>query len=414
MSPPPLESVETPPAARRPRLPAGLTLAGEAVAFTSLYLAAGAVMPLLVLYQEQWGFPAALLALAFAVYAIGFLAAVLTVGSLSDHVGRRPVLLVALIIQLASNLLFLVAPDIGWVIVARIVQGVATGAATAAFTAALVELAPPNRKPVGAILGSIGLTGGLAVGSLLTGVAIQLVAAANSVTFIVLVVVTILGIAVVAVSPETVTRTPGALHSLVPRMAIPPTARREFAAAVPVIAAVWMLSGLSGGIAPSMVRTVFGLNSGLLNGVSGFIAPAASAVTGLAFARLDPRRAMTTGIYASIVGAIGIVGGVHVGSLAVMIIGQAIAGGGFGASFTAALRLVVPLAAAHQRAGMVAAIYVVCYLAFGVPVVVAGQLAEPVGLAPTVYWYTAATVLLALVSLRAQLSLRHSTQRRHR
>jgi len=142
-SPVPTETSAT---GRRPTLPAGLALTGAAITFTSLYLAAGALMPLLVAYKEQWGLPAALLTLAFAVFAIGFLAAILTLGSLSDHVGRRPVLMGALIIQLASNVMFLVAPGIGWVIAGRVVQGFATGAATTAFTAALVELAPPNRK----------------------------------------------------------------------------------------------------------------------------------------------------------------------------------------------------------------------------------------------------------------------------
>src|SRR4051795_4058950 len=120
---------------RRVTLPAGLALAGTAIAFTSLYLAAGALTPLLVVYKEQWKFPAALLTLAFAVYAVGFLSALLTVGSLSDYVGRRPVLIGALVIQLASNVLFLVAPAIGWVIAGRIVQGVASGVGTTAFTA---------------------------------------------------------------------------------------------------------------------------------------------------------------------------------------------------------------------------------------------------------------------------------------
>ena len=55
-----------------------------------------------------------------------------------------------------------------------------------------------------------------------------------------------------------------------------------------------------------------------------------------------------------------------------MIVGQVIAGVGFGAAFTAALRLILPLAAEHQRAGVVAAIYVVSYVAFGVPIVIAG------------------------------------------
>jgi MFS family permease len=212
---------EAPVTRRRRTLPAGLALTGTALAFTSLYLAAGVLTPLLVVYKQEWRLSPSLLTLAFAVYAIGFLAAVLTLGSLSDHVGRRPVLIGALVVQLASNVLFLVAPDIGWAIAGRIVQGVASGAATAAFTAALVELAPPDKKRLGTILGSVGLTGGLGAGSLLAGLAIQLTPTANSIVFAVLIVLTILGGVVVILSPETMTRTPGALRSMVPRVSAP-------------------------------------------------------------------------------------------------------------------------------------------------------------------------------------------------
>jgi hypothetical protein len=151
-----------------------------------------------------------------------------------------------------------------------------------------------------------------------------------------------------------------------------------------------------------MVRSVFHLDSGLLNGLTGFVAPAISAVIGLSFARVDSRRAMRIGIYASIIGAVSIIGGVFAGSLAIMIIGQAVAGVGFGASFTAALRLIFPLAEAHQRAGVVAAIYVVSYVAFGLPIVIEGQLVGVIGEIPAVVCYTALTVLLAVVSLIAQ------------
>ena len=390
---------------RRSALPPGLALAGGAVAFASLYLAAGSLTPLLVTYKEQWQFAPSMLNVAFAAYAIGFLGAVLTLGSLSDHIGRRPVLIGSLIVQLASNIVFLIAPDIGWVIAGRIVQGIASGAATAAFTAALVELAPANRKRLGTILGSVSLTGGLAIGSLLAGLAIQVTPAANTIVFTTLIVLTVIGGIVVIFSPETATRTPGALRSMIPRVAIPRAVRTEFFAAAPVVAAVWMLAGLSGGLAPNMVRSVFHLDSGLLNGVAGFVAPAVSAVIGLSFARVESRRAMSIGIYASIIGAAGIIGGVLAGSLAIMIIGQAIAGVGFGASFTAALRLIFPLAAAHQRAGVVAAIYVVSYLAFGLPIVIEGQLVEPLGEIPAVVCYTALAVLLALTSLIAQSRL---------
>jgi MFS family permease len=387
---------------RHSTIPNWLAFTGAAVTFTSVYLATGALTPMLVVYREEWHFPATQLALAFAVYAVGFLAALLTLGSLSDYVGRRPVLVGALVIQVVSNLMFLFAPDITWVIAGRIVQGVAQGAATAAFTAALVELAPPNRKRLGAILGSVGVTGGLALGSLLAGLAIQLTPHANSVVFGLLIPLTVLGGVAVTLSPETVTPAPGALRSLIPRISIPPAARGEFAAAAPVLAAIWMLAGLSGGLAPSMVQTVFHLDSGLLNGFTGFVAPAASAIVGLAFANVGSRRAMTIGIYASIAGAATIIGGVLFASLTMMIGGQIVAGIGFGASFTAALRLILPLAEPNQRAGVASATYVVSYLAFGVPIVIVGELTDMFGVIWPVVSYSTVAVLLAFISLAAQ------------
>ena len=183
-------------------------MAGAALAFTSMYLAAGALTPMLVVYKEQWDLAPSMLTVAFAVYAIGFLAAALVLGSLSDHLGRRPVLVAALVVQLVSNLMFLFAPGVGWVIAGRIVQGIASGAATGAFTAALVEFAPLHRKRLGPILGSVGLTGGLAAGSLLAGLAIELTSSANTIAFVVLSALTVVGGLTVIASPETIRRVP--------------------------------------------------------------------------------------------------------------------------------------------------------------------------------------------------------------
>lgn len=387
---------------RRTALPAGLSLAGTAVAFMSLYLGAGALTPLLVNYKDRFHFAPEMLNVAFAVYAAGFLVAVLVFGSLSDFVGRRPVLIAGLIVQLGSNVLFLTATDVSAVIAGRVVQGIASGAATAAFTAAMVELAPERNKRLGAILGSISLTGGLALGSLLAGLTIELTTEANTLIFVVLIVLTALGVIVAIFSPETGRRNPGALRSLIPRIAVPSAARAEFLAAAPVVAAVWMLAGLSGGLAPNMVRSVFGIDSPLLGGIAGFIAPAVSTVIGVAFAKVASRHAMVIGIYASILGAAAIIGGVFAGSLALMLIGQAIAGIGFGSSFTAALQLLIPLVRPQQRAGIVAAVYIVAYTAFGLPIVIEGQLAAPLGEIPAVLCYTGLAILLALISLIAQ------------
>jgi len=394
---------------RRGALSPGLSLAGTAVAFMSLYLGAGALTPLLVDYKDRFHFAPEMLNVAFAVYAAGFLAAVLLFGSLSDFLGRRPVLIAGLVVQLGSNVLFLTATDVNGVIAGRIVQGLASGAATAAFTAAMVELSPESNKRLGAVLGSISLTGGLALGSVLAGLTLESTPAANALIFTTLIVLTVLGILVALLSPETGRRNPGALRSLIPRIAVPAAVRTEFLAAAPVVAAVWMLAGLSGGLAPNMVRSVFGIDSPFLGGVAGFIAPAVSTVVGVAFAKVASRQAMVIGIYASILGAAAIIGGVFAGSLALMLVGQAIAGIGFGSSFTAALQLLIPMVLPQQRAGIVAAVYIVAYTAFGLPIVVEGQIAGPLGEIPAVLCYTALAILLALISLIAQARIARRT-----
>jgi hypothetical protein len=217
--------------------------------------------------------------------------------------------------------------------------------------------------------------------------------------------ITSVGLVATALARESAARAPGAFRSLLPRIGIPSASHREFAAAAPVIAAVWMLSGLTGGLAPSMVRTVFMLDSAILNGLSGFVSPAASAVVAFLSADLNSRRAIRFGVLFSIVGAAAIAAGATLGSLGMMMAGQAIAGAAFGATFTAALRLVMPLAAVHERAGLAAAVYSVSYLAFGLPMVIAGRAAESLGTVVTVNCYSGFTALCAVASLAAQLRL---------
>jgi MFS family permease len=136
-------------AERRHSLAPAVAFGGTGLAFAGVTLAAGAPTPLLVFFEHEWGFNAGILTIAFAIYAFGLLFALLIVGSLSDYVGRRPVLIGALSAQLVAMVMFFFATNIGWVIAARAVQGLATGAVFSAFTAALVELAPSRAQSTG-------------------------------------------------------------------------------------------------------------------------------------------------------------------------------------------------------------------------------------------------------------------------
>ncbi|WP_432992840.1 MFS transporter [Dactylosporangium sp. CA-233914] len=391
--------------ARRRTLPPAVAFTGAALAFASLYLAAGAPTPLLVLFEHEWGFAPWVLTVAFAAYAFGLLASLVVVGALSDHVGRRPVLIASLAVELAAMLMFVFAPNIGWVIAARVVQGVATGAASSAFTAALVELAPERHKRLGGILGAVAPAGGLGLGALLTGAAVQFTHRANLIVFTALAVIVALGTATAILSAETVTRRPGALASLRPRVFVPRPARPDFVAAAPAHLASWMLAGLFMGLSPSILRDVFHHSSGLLNGVTAFVPPATAATAAYLLSRHPARHVVRLGTVGVLLGAAIVLAGIATVTLPLLWIGGLIGGAGFGATFSGALRAVGPLAEAHQRAGLFAAVFLVAYLSFGVPAIVAGQLVAPLGLLTTVLWYGAAIIAAALAALAAQLRL---------
>jgi MFS family permease len=392
----------------RPSLPPTVAFAGTALAFAGVTLAAGAPSPLLVLFEHKWGFHAGILTIAFAIYAFGLLLALLVVGSLSDYVGRRPVLIGALSVQLVAMVMFFFASDIGWVIAARAVQGLATGAAFSTFTAALVELAPPRRRELGALIGSVAPAGGLGLGALLTGAAIEFTGSPAKIVFAALAVVTSLGIVVAMLSRETVSRRPGALRSLRPELLIPRPAVREFVAAVPLQIGAWMVVGLFLGLVPTIVRGLFHINSGLVNGAMVCTEPGAAAVVGLLVGRISPRASAQLGGAAIVVGTAVVMIAIATRALPFLVLGGLIGGVGWGSSFSGALRMLTPLAEPDQRAGLFAALFTVAYLAFSVPVVIAGQLIPRVGLSSTAIGYCVAIVVVATTGLIAQSGVARS------
>ncbi|MGL9735791.1 MAG: MFS transporter [Symbiopectobacterium sp.] len=122
------------------------------------------------MYQHDWGFSATLLTiiylifasyfylLIFAAYAFALLYDLLIAGRLSDHVGRRPMIAAALLLNIAAMFCFLFASNpYGLVIarnglvIARIVQGFATGLETAAVGAALLDVHPERGSLVNSI-----------------------------------------------------------------------------------------------------------------------------------------------------------------------------------------------------------------------------------------------------------------------
>ena len=117
------------------------------------------------MYQAAWGFSPITITVVFGVYAVAVLSALLTVGALSDYVGRRPVLMAATVLQAIAMLPFSRAGSVTALIVARVVQGIATGGAAAAVAAGLLDLDRARGTTANAVAPLIGTgTGGMISG----------------------------------------------------------------------------------------------------------------------------------------------------------------------------------------------------------------------------------------------------------
>lgn len=352
--------------------------------------ASSAPTPLYRLYQQQWGFSSTLLTVIFATYALALLLALLVTGRLSDHMGRRPVIILALALQAIAMLGFLYATGPGWLIAARALQGFATGVATAAVGAALLDLG----RERGALITSIAPMIGMAAGALGSTALMAFAPGPLRTVYIVLLVVFLAALGLTRLTPETMEHRPGAWRSLRPRIAVPPQARQPLASVTPVNMAVWMLGGFYLSLMPSLIVTATRVNTLWLGG----LVVAALTLTGAA-AILTARRRSTfatllSGELSLIAGLAFILAGANQGHALLLLGGSIVAGFGFGASFLGAVRSVLPLAQPHERASLMGVFYIESYLAHSVPTIAVGYLAQRSGLLDATNVYGA--VIMAL------------------
>lgn len=384
---------------RRPALSAKAAFWVQASVLVVVMAASSAPSPLYPLYQDLWGFPPVVLTVIFAAYVVSLLAALLTVGALSDHLGRRPVLLAALALEITAMAVFVLADSEATLVVARLVQGVATGTATGALGAYVIELEPEERRGLGTVITGAGPVLGLAGGAVASSLIVAAAPGMIDLIFLVLLGLLVLQLVGTALGPETVERAPGALASLRPRVSFPAQVRRSAVSVLPATAACWSLGGLIISLGPNLVRSLTGADSVVLTGLVVAALTGTGGIAVLLFGRTAPERVLTVGMGVLVVGMAATIAALVVGSVGLYFAATVVAGVGFGAGFLGVLRTLLPQAAPHERAGLLSAIYVVSYLSHSIPAVAAGAVAGAVGLVPTAIGYAGMVLLLAVVVL---------------
>lgn len=371
-------------------------------AIVSFYTASGAPTPLYHVYQENMHLTALSVTLIFAIYVLGLLAALLIFGRLSDHLGRKPVILAALVANLVALCLFAVADRPETLLLARFIQGIATGAAVPALGAAILD----TNHPQGAVLNSVSAFVGLLVGSLGAGLLVAFAPAPQQTVFVMLIALTALEILLLFAISESGRRRPGVLAALAPRLAIPAAVLPTMLRTAPVNLAAWALGGFYLSLMPSLVGTVIGFYSPLTGGAVVGVLMLVSMIAVIVSRNNRPSTVLTVGTASLVIGVMVTLLGLHAEALSLMICGTAIAGIGFGGNFAAILKLTLPLAPAADRAGLLAAYLVKSYLAFALPAIGAGLSVPIFGLAQTAYGYGIMVMALSAVSLLSTRGMR--------
>ncbi|UZJ29792.1 MFS transporter [Streptomyces endophytica] len=371
----------------------------------AIFVLSNAAMPLYAVWQRQLGFSSGTLTLVYAAYVVGLLGALLVAGVASDRLGRKPVLVPALLLALVACLVYATAPSVAALAVARLLTGVATGAAVSAGMAAVTDLAAGRR--IGPLLASTAMVLGAGIGPVLAGVLSETAPAPTVTVFVVEGVLLVTALATVVRMPlpargGTAGAAPGAWVRL---PAVPRANRRHLALGLAAFAPGISATAFVLSLGPSLLAGLLGTTDRALAG--GLALAMFLSATGVQFAlrRFAVRTVLLASGAATVTGTLALVTAVRTGSLAPLVVAVLLAGAGQGAGQLGGLTLLSREVPAARRAEANAALNAGGYLLAGVLPVADGYLSDAIGLPAAATTFGLAVAALAaggavLVALR--------------
>ncbi|HET7379777.1 MAG TPA: hypothetical protein VFJ24_07040, partial [Gaiellales bacterium] len=249
------------------------------------------------------------------------------------------------------------------------------------------------------VVSSAAPTGGQALGAIGASVLAQYAFAPTHLIWWLILAAFVTGIVTVLLMPEPGTVGPGMASSLRLKVSVPPAARGAFVAALPALVGTWALAGFYLSLGPSLTAQLLHSENLVWGGILIFLLTGLGAVASAVLAKRDPSAVMLGGCLALIVGALVTLVSIETGTAVALFVGTMIAGLGLGPAFMGAYRSTIAAAPADDRVGLIAAIYIVSYLATGIPTVIGGIAASHYGLDRAAPVYLAAVAALAVLAV---------------
>jgi MFS family permease len=382
-----------------------------ALAFLTAMAFSTVPTPLYPLYQARSGFSTFMITIVFAAYAVGVVISLLLAGHVSDWAGRKKILIPSLGLELVAAAIFLTAPSLPLLIVARLVSGLGVGMLTATATAHLHDLHTRHRPGASAqrfeAVSTAVNIGGIGFGALVSGVLAQYVDAPLRTPYLIFAGLLLVSIAAVALTPETVEEKLVRPTYRPQRISADHGDRSGYIAAAAGGFASFAVFGLFTSVAPGFVRGALQHPSPALAGLVVFAVFGSAAAAQTLTSRVQPGAKLFTGLVAQALGLVVLNVGMHATSLATFLVGGVIIGVGAGMLFKASVGAVATMAAPAKRGEALAGLFLISYVGLSLPAVSIGIVTRYVS--ATTAMTALGVVLLAVLGVVATLS-RHGME----
>lgn len=381
--------------ARRRRL----AFVAASASLVATFAASASPIPLYNTYRAAAGITNADLSLTVVGYFVGTIGALLCLGRLSNHLGRRPASLLTLALLAAGCLVLLRVPSIGPLVAGRFLMGLGAGLASSSLTSFIVDAAPARPAWVASVVTSQAPMLGLTIGALASGSLTQYGPAPTITVYLAMIAGLVVCAGLIVASPETAAPAPGLLASLRPRVFLPPRARRLVPVAACVFVSTWAMGAFYQAFSPSIVADQLHSRNAVVVALvfSAYMAP--SVVGAPIGGRFRPATAQRLGMGIFLVGMAGILGSLVAVTIVGFLIASVVAGAGQGIAVSASIRGLLHGTSPAERAPVLAATYLLCYTGAMVPSLIAGQLSHAFSLVQLTLGYGALAVIATVVTL---------------
>ncbi|WIX76648.1 MFS transporter [Amycolatopsis carbonis] len=378
-----------------------LAFLSAVVSLVAVFAAVGSTIPLFNIYRAEDGFTNAGISATVVAYSVATLITLLVLGRVSNHLGRRPTSIASLGLLVLGCLLLLNVHHIGILIAGRLLMGLGAGLASSSLTSYIVDAAPLRPVWLASVASTQTVMLGLAVGAIASGALVQFGPWPRDLIYLVVIGLLVVSVALIAISPETVTPTPGVWRSLRPRVRAPARVRHLIPVAAAVLLATWAAGAFYQAFVPALVENQLHTRSPLVIGLV-FAAYMGPSVLGAPLGgRFRPAATQRVSMIAFLAGMIGIITAITTGTLVLFIAATIVAGASQGIAISAATRCLLYGSTQADRAPIFSVVYLLSYSGATIPALIAGRLSTTFSLPQIALGYGGLAIVATLFTVIA-------------